>query len=324
MLILVISMADLTITIDLHYFMKDKDLHDMDASINHKCGQSLVNVINHLGEVFDEDVQVDITAIDKGGFKDIYKVIVKDVKSEAAFIALLSCLLAHFIGVAPSLDETQKQLNRVEIVTKIKEGDFTEDDINFVITGDPKYIKNRNDFYTLLDKEPNVSKVAYHATTISNSGENRSIPDNFIEKKDFESQIIKKEAREIVDVYEKCYILVTSPILMQGHRAGWRGIINNQPITFSIEDKVFLKKVYRKEVTFVVGTTLICDLEVKSETKFDEFGHELNSDKKYSVFNVVSFTDKNEIPQKERQYHDKNKASKTKQTSLFDNPDFFE
>lgn len=314
-------MAELTIKIDLHYFMKNKDLHDMDAGINHKCGQSLVNVINNIGDILDEDIQIDISAIEEGGFKDIYKVIVKDIKSEAAFIALLSCLLAHFIGIAPSIDDSQKMLNRVEVINRIKEGNYSESDINFVITGDPKYIKNRNSFYTSLAKEPNVSKVSCHAS--SSQVHNTIIADSYIEKKDFENQILKKDTKEINDIYENCKIIVTSPVLMQGHTAGWRGLFNNQQITFKIEDKAFLTKVYSKAITFAVGTTLICDLKITSETKFDELGHELETNKNYTISNVVSYTDVNEIPKKETMYKLKKKNSKIKESSLFDNPDFF-
>ena len=315
-------MADLSITIDLHYFMKDKNLHDMDASVNHKCGQSLVNVINNLGDVFDEDVQVDIAAIGKGGFKDIYKVIVRNIKSESAFVALLTCLLTHFIGVAPSSDETQKQLNRVEIISKIKEGEFSENEINFIITGDPKYIKNRNSFYHSLNKEPNVAKVT--CTALNNESNEKILDHSCIEKKDFEDQIITKESKEVIDEYAACSILVTSPVLMQGHTSGWRGLFNNQPIIFKIMDKAFLEKVYSKEVAFAVGTTLMCDLKVISETKFDEVGHELETTRVYSISNVVSYTEANDLPEKKKLYEKKRKSSMIKESSLYDNPNFFE
>ena len=59
--------STITIGIDLHYFMDDDKRHEMDASIHNKCEASMIQVLNHLGDLFGEDIQIDVSALEEGG-----------------------------------------------------------------------------------------------------------------------------------------------------------------------------------------------------------------------------------------------------------------
>ena len=110
--------SSLTLSIDLHYFMDDKECHEMDATVHNKCEANLLQVLNHLGEVFDENIQIDISALEEGGVIDKLKIKFESSAVKEMFFILYGALISHFIGIAPSLDETQKQQNRAE--TSIK------------------------------------------------------------------------------------------------------------------------------------------------------------------------------------------------------------
>lgn len=101
--------SELTLSIDLHYFMDNKDLHQMDATVHNECEANLIQVLNHLGDVFDEDIQIDVSALGEGGVIDKLKIKFKSSTAKEMFLVLFGALISHFIGIAPSLDESQKQ-----------------------------------------------------------------------------------------------------------------------------------------------------------------------------------------------------------------------
>ena len=69
--------STITLGIDLHYFMDDEQRHEMDASIHNKCEASMIQVLNHLGDLFGEDIQIDVSALGEGGLIDKFKIVFK-------------------------------------------------------------------------------------------------------------------------------------------------------------------------------------------------------------------------------------------------------
>ena len=315
--ILIMNEDNVVLTIDLHYLMDKEDRHEMDASIHNKCGASIINVINHLGDVLDEDFQLDFSTSENGGVKDIYKLILRGRGSHEIFIALISALIGHFISVAPSVDETQKQLNRAEVIEKIKEGEYTEDEAAFVITGDTKYIENRNQFYGALDSEPHVSKVQ-----CSTLGANR--PQNFqvaeIEKKDFKKQIISEQTNKESQTYKGTSVMVLIPVLSKFSKAKWRGLFNNQEISFIIADKSFRHEVFNKDVHFVAGTSLKCDFTITTVTKYNKNGEIISENRLGVVDEVMSCYDGETLAFRTKKY--KKRKADDDQLSLFSDEDY--
>ena len=93
----------LTIGIDLHYFMDNDQRHEMDASIHNKCEACILDALNHLGELFNEDIRIDVSALEEGGVIDKFKIILKNKTVKDLFLLLCGALISHFIGVSPSL-----------------------------------------------------------------------------------------------------------------------------------------------------------------------------------------------------------------------------
>lgn len=314
---------DTILTFELHYFMDQPDWHEMDAVIHNRCGANVINVIKNLADVMGVEIQLDYVVSLEGGVKDKLKLVIKKTASKVngiphdIFIVLISALLGHFISPAPSVDESQQQLNRAEVIEKIKNGQYTDEEIAFIITGDKKYIANRNSFYRNLDKEPHVTKVQCR-TTGGGLPDNGSIPE--IEKKDFQDQIIAEQTNTETQKYSGTTVMVLIPVLSKESDARWKGLFNNQTIPFKIADKDFLKEVFNKDVHFVAGTSLRCDFTLVTESKYDENGN-LESQSRYGIVDNVTSCYDGEVLVHHTKRYKKAKADK-RQLSLFDDDNF--
>lgn len=309
--------SELTLSIDLHYFMDKEDLHQMNATVHNKCEANLIQILNHLGDIFDEDIQIDVSTLGEGGVIDKLKISLRSSSLRDMFLVLFGALINHFIGVAPSLDETQKQLNRAEIIKKIKEGDFSSDEIKFVIQNDPEILTQRNKYFETLSKEPHVTKVTCSSYAGVNA-DNRTCAT--IEKKDFSNQIVKGYTNVTRSEHKGTSVLVISPVLLQGSKAKWRGFFNNQDISFKIVDKEFLKQVYAKEIGFTTGTSLKCDLMMKTTTTYDATGQVTKSSLENEMSNITSWDDGIQVLHETKRY--RRRKVEASQLSLFSDEDF--
>lgn len=307
----------LTIGIDLHYFM-DNGRHVMDASIHNKCEACIIDALNHLGEIFDEDIQIDASALEPGGVIDKFIIVFKNKTLKDLFLLLCGALISHFIGVSPSLDDSQIQLNRAELLSKIKEGNYTDEDIQFLIKGDPKILTSKNNYFTELDKEPYITKVS--CSSYDKAKPQMKVSEAIINKADFSTQVVKGYTNSITHEYLGTSVLVVSPVLLKSSQAKWKGIFNGEEIKFSIADKEFLKQVYAKEVRFTTGTSLTCDLKIITKTVYDAFGKQVKSNKESEVSNIISWDDGNHILHETKRY--KRKKVEEAMPLLFKDSDF--
>lgn len=313
-------MEDSTISLclDLHYFMDDDQRHEMDASIHNKCEASMIQVLDHLGDLFGEDIQIDVSALEQGGLIDKFKIVFKNETFKNLFLLLVGALINHFVSVSPSLDESEKQLNRAELLKKIKEENFTEDDINFLVKGDPEILTNRNKYYSALVNEPHVTSVS--CSSYNGKSPNIKLAEARISKSDFSNQIIKGYTNCVTSNYFETSVLVVSPVLLKNSQAKWTGIFNGEEIKFKIVDKEFLKQVYAKEIGFTTGTTLKCNLKIISKTDYDAYGKPTKITYEREISNILSWDDGNQILHETKRYK-RLKIDKS-MPSLFKDSDF--
>jgi len=312
------EISEFTLNIDLHYFMNDEDCHEMDATVHNKCEANLLHVLNHLGEIFDEDIQIDVSALQEGGIIDKLCIKFNSPAAKKMFLILYGALISHFIGISPSLDESQKQLNRAEIIKKIKGGDFTDDEVMFVIQGDPEILNRKNKYFEELSKESNVDKVSCSSYDSEDCYE--STRPVTIEKKDFLRQIVKGYTETSDREYKGTSVLVVSPVLLRYSQAKWKGVFNGQDITFIIKDREFLEQVYAQEVSFISGTTLKCDLLVRTTTEYDAMGESKKKTLEREVYNITSWDDGSHFQNETKRY--RRMKIEAAQPSLFSDCDF--
>lgn len=308
----------LTLTIELHYHLDKEEYHQMDAIIHNKCEANILEAINNLAEIFDEDISLDVSALGEGGIIDRLKISVNSSTAKDVILILVGALANHFISPSVSLDDTQKMLNRADVIRRIKEGNYTDDELEFVILGDPKLLSAKSRYYKELDKEPHVTRVS--CSTYGEHCPPKAMVNSSIDKRDFIKQVLINTPTSIVQDYTATTVIVISPVLSKESKAKWRGIFNGDTVSFRIKDKDFLEQVYNKEVGFTTGTSLKCDVRVSVVTKYDNNGDEVSVSNDMVVLNVISWYDDENFQCETKRY--KRKKNAATQLSLFTEEDF--
>ena len=304
-------------TIDLHYHLVKEDSHEMDAQIHNKCEAHVIEAINHLADIFDEDIQLDVSAPGEGSVIDKLKITLTSSTAKSIYLVLVGALINHFISPSVSLDETQRMLNRSEVIQKIKQGSFSDEDIEFIISGDSKLLSAKSKYYKELDKEAHVKRVS--CSTYGENCPQKAFVSNSIDKNEFEKQIIKDRCQTDTYDFIDINVLVISPVLSKESQAKWKGIFNGEDISFKIKDKDFMQQVYDKEVGFTTGTSLKCDIKIISKAKYDASGDISSNSKDIEVSNITSWFDGETFKHETKRYKRKKKDSL--QLSLFKDED---
>lgn len=306
------------LTIELHYHLDKEGFHEMDAQIHNRCEAHILDAINHLADIFDENISLDVSALDKGGLIEKLKITLRNATTKSVFLIMVGALVKHFISPSTSLDDSQKLLNRAEIIQKIKEGHFTDSEIEYVISGDANFVSKKSKYYKELDKEPHV--VCLSCSTYGKNCPNEAVVNNSIDKKDFHKQVIKNTTKTDTQNYIGTTVLVIAPVLSKGSQAKWKGVFNNEEIHFKIDDKEFLQQVYNKEVGFTIGTSLKCDVRVISNIVYDICGDISTEKKEIIISNVQSWFDGEIFCHQTKRY--KRKKIEDSQLPLFKEEDF--
>lgn len=307
-----------TLTIELHYHLDKENFHEMDANIHNRCEAYIIESINHLADLFDEDISLDVSALEEGGIIDKLKITINNPTAKSVMLIMTGALINHFISPSIILDDTQKMLNRAEIVQKIKDGNYNDAEIKFVISGDIKIITAKSKYYKELNKEPHVTRVS--CSTIGEKCPAKALVSNGINKDDFDKQIIKNTNRIEIQEYTGTTVLVIAPVLSKVSKAKWRGVFNGEDVTFRVRDKEFLQQIYNKEVGFTTGTSLKCDVQITFKTMYDICGDVLSTTKEIIVTNIMSWYDGETFQRETKRY--KRKKNNDSQLSLFEEEDF--
>lgn len=307
-----------TLTIDLHYHLDEEGYHQMDANIHNKCEANFIEAINHLTDLFDEDISLDVSALGEGGIIDKLKITLNSPTAKSAILILVGALINHFISPSVSLDDTQRMFNRAEVIKKIKEGNYTDAEIKFVISGDAKLLSAKSKYYKELDKEPHVMSVS--CSTYGENCPSEAEVRTSIDKRDFYKQILRNTTKSDIHNYYGTTVIVISPVLSKESKAKWRCVFNGKDESFKIEDKEFLEQVHNKEVGFTTGTSLKCDVKVVTKTIYDTCGDVSSSSKDISISNIISWFDDETFQRETKRY--KRKKNEDSQLPLFQDEDF--
>ena len=82
------SINQISNKIELHYFFSD-DSHTMDATIRNKCEHEILEIIKHVGDILNIELDIETEAYLEGGLKEWWSITLKKHP----------LLLAVFIGV---------------------------------------------------------------------------------------------------------------------------------------------------------------------------------------------------------------------------------
>lgn len=303
-------------TIELHYELFVRDNHSMDALAFNKAEYNLIMAIRSLGDYVDCSIKVNVEAKSEGSIIDILQVVISNSKFQHIADVLLGALISNWFR--PKIHKTEEIKNRLEIIDKIKSGNYTQQEAECLLADDKKLKKWCSNYYKSLQETKEVSQVT--ASILSDEG---TVDKKTIEQKDFDNKIITTEEHSKTTIIEGTTIHIVSPILVKvNKKQSWEGIYSGKPIDFKVEDTDFLNQVYNHEIKFGNGTYITCSLAITTVTKTKDDG-EVEINHNYIVKEVSMWADDDNFQYYTKRYKRKlAKKNAPKQLDLFQDMDF--
>lgn len=268
--------------IELHYFFPDES-HSMNALIRNSCEAEFLAVAIEVSSILGIPLEIESEALKEGGLKEVWKALGEN----SAQIALLISSLALIWTIVPHRDQElnnlQKEDTRLSIeerklsIEKLKkeiaENIVSEESIQTVVklaSKNYKIVTRKSNFYKTLSNYEKVTKIGVSGL---NSESQPSIQERIIERANFSSFILTSNELPPTLVSD-AMIEIVSPVL-NGSRAKWKGIYNEEPISFFMNDAVFRNSVTSKDKAFKNGDAVICELTIHK--KLNELGEIITS-----------------------------------------------
>lgn len=271
---------------ELHYYLSDTS-HSMNALVRNKCEAEFIAVAVEVAEILGIHLELDCEALQEGGIIEVWKALGEN----SAQIALLISTLALIWSVAPKTDQElvdlQKEDLRLSIekrkqtLEKIKEDvekkKVTKETIKSSVnlaSRSYKVVTRKSNFYKTLSTYEKVTQVGYSEL----NSENRKLRDEkLVTRDEFPKFILKSQDLDPLKD-SSAYIEIVAPVLTDG-KAKWKGIYDDQFISFIMSDNDFKQAVISKQLSFKNGDGILCVLLVYK--KVDELGEVVTSG--YSV-----------------------------------------
>lgn len=247
----------------LHYYLNEEGKHTMDAFTYNKCEKQLLDALRHVTQYIPSEIfRIEVAARDEGGVIERLKVILnkETIIGGAALLIINNAINLFFNQERNFLDATK---SRLEIIEKMKSEQLSEEEAQILIQGDPVLARFVSTYYESLRDEATVKSVE---STISceEDYENENVNVARIERRDFETKILHKDKTIDTKQVMSTTVNVISPVLIPMQKPKWRCMYNGNEIMAEIDDNDFLDQVYNKEVKFESGTSLTCDLTIKT------------------------------------------------------------
>jgi hypothetical protein len=273
-------------TLIFHYHLNDST-HSMNALIKNKADQKLFLILKEISDLYDLEIDFEISAIKEGGLKDFIKFkFSKKTRSKLekyklptyiAFLTVVTSILVYEY----QHDDEKASLDKEETRLRIKklERELTEKD-NMEIFNDKnineKYL-TIEDFISLLfayDKIKNLRSQYYEELLkvdkldgISNeylNEDNKNISiGEYISKERFKDFIITDNEIEPL-VYENLLIEIIAPVIKKGNYK-WKGYINGYIKNFNMKDDRFKSLIFNNKVVFDTGASIECRLVIRQK-----------------------------------------------------------
>lgn len=278
-----------SITLQLHYFLNDENLHSMNAKVHNECAKQFIQAIVLLNKYLEEPIELEVFAKEEGGVKDLYKVIIKNPLILIILTALITSAInqfftSNFPAATNITDETKNKLdNLLKIKESIKSGKLTTAEFDYITENDNDLKKLKSSYFKSAKKEKRINSIEIEAIKQDNTPIFKKIK---INSYDFEACILPDE-QKIIETEIDAKIHIVAPVLIRGRKDYWKGIYNGQSIEFKVSDKVFLENVYHHIVKFSNGTYINCNIKITKITSTIDETEKISR----NVLDVVSYGD---------------------------------
>lgn len=295
-----------TLEIKLHYFLYTEGVHVMDAHVHNECEHAFLAALDEIHKYIGE-FEVKVEAKEEGGIIDFLQLIWNDPTVKSTALLFLGAFINNWFS--KKHDVQKKALSTLEIIDKIRAGNYTAEEATIAIGDNKKLQQWKSKYYSSLDKEQQVKSI--HVFSTEN---NKQIVSSTISKEDFKEHIIKEQVLEKSQTIESTGIRIISPVL-SGQGKVWIGVYSGKSIKFKVEDKDFIKQVHNNEIKFGANTTITCRLKITEKFK----NGEINGEPDYTVLYVSHWADDDTYQNETKKL--KNIKANSRQLYLFNDLD---
>lgn len=309
--------------LELHYYLKEHS-HSMNAVVRNKCESELLGLFVETAQSLGISVELESKAFKEGGLKEFWKFL-GDNNNQITLLLVIVTLLLSRIPVSnqekdnlgTELTQLQIEEKKLQIKKLQKELEKTSPDIKVtdkaveILNENPKIVVRRSNFYKQLST---YQKVEFIGVTPFDSQLHSLTDESTIERPLFKEFILSTHSIKPV-VVDDAIIEIVSPVLKEGNYK-WKGVFNDEPLSFTMLDGEFKNLVLREDITFKHGTFIECVLN--EYRKLDEVGEIIVTG--YSVSVVIRKFDEDqsfETNQGRKYKHTKN--LKESQSDIFIN-----
>ena len=298
---------------ELHYYFNDTT-HTIDALLRNKCEAELLQLVLEAASLLEIDAHLLKEAYKEGGFRDIWKA----AGNHAAQLTLLLLIVQLILTAIPLFDSENKQLELEERKLGVEEKKLNIEKLKkelgaesspkalkeaaSAISSNLKIVRRKSNFYSHLN---DYSKVSQIGISIADGNWKPITEEATVLRSAFRKHILTSNRLKSEEDSDALIELI-SPVLKEG-RYRWKGMYNDMPISFEMQDTEFRDAVLLENIPFQHGSKIVCVLVIHRE--LDEIG-----DVKiigYSVPTVLEKIDGDspvETPQGRRYRHGKKLA----------------
>lgn len=287
-------MPGLAEKLELHYYLNNES-HTMDALVRNKCEAELLAIIFEISDLLGIKGIVETGAYQEGGLKEIWTFIGRNNNQITLLIILLTLILSRIPLSDPEQDALTKEVTKLTIDEKklsiaklkleLKDGKVKNETVDAAagaISNHLKIAARKSNFYKNLAGYEKVTGVGL----LPLDKHNQPTADaKYVPRSDFKNFILFTNSLP-TEIIEDAQIEIISPVLKEGNYK-WKGVYQDAPISFSMNDAEFKDSVLREEISFQHGSIIECVLTI--QRKFDEIGDVVITG--YSVTTVIQKTD---------------------------------
>jgi hypothetical protein len=290
----------------IHYYLENNS-HSMDAFVRNKCEAELLAIFQEVCVVVGASFSIESTPLEEGGIREFWKVVGYNNNQITTILAILTFLLtaAQFGGALfedSEKDAREKTIQELTIEEKklaleekriiidklrreMREGLPTQKSIENAAKAAEQNLKfqsRRSNFYKNLHSYAKVTDVGFLVLDAENK---EIVSERIVPRADFTKYILIDNNLPTQTI-DGAIIEIVAPVLKEGNYK-WKGILDKEPISFSMTDSEFKKSVLQESITFQHGSCINCVLQISR--KFNEIGEVAITG--YSVITVLEKTD---------------------------------
>ena len=237
----------------IHYYLNQEDLHQMDAKILNECERQLLDAFDFV-KAYTGDFKIEVTPKKEGGLIESFIIVAIIIGKSDTFKNLINALIQKFFS--SSQTKLANSNARIELYEKVKNGTLTKEEAEELID-EKKVRKCVSNYSKSLEKANTVTSVE---ASMKKEGDIEPFSSSKIIKADFTKKILSDTTTEEKTETAGTTIRILSPVLRQGHGKVWKGYYLGKTIEFKVLDKEFLEQVYNNEIKFGANTVITCTL----------------------------------------------------------------